>query len=330
MFPVWVERRGYQGSIALAVEGLPAGVTPEGGDIAPEADGALVTVKRGEAPAEATVTHWQGRGADGRAQPVLLKDHPLEQLQPWLAREIALASTTAQAVEFQVDWRNLSDDAGLVPARRLALPVKLTRPASDAIVRLGLLTSQPPPLINNQPDPNRALRPEKVVELPAKAAEGELTVLVPPQLTAPVYDVTVQAELLSTDKKTVLAVAYAPVRRLTVRMPLVVQLDGAGRIEAKRDPKTGTTFTIKGKVERREGLTGDVALSLTGLPAGGRAGTVTVKAGVSTFTLDVVLPPNVPPGDVKGLKLFGTAAPDPKQPNVRVRSREVAVTLVVV
>lgn len=329
VLPVWVERRGYQGSIALAAEGLPAGVTLEGADIPPEADGALVTVKRGEAAAEAAVTHWLGRGADGRARPVLLKEHPLEQLQPWLAREIALAPTTARAAEFQVDWRDLPADAGLVPARRLVLPVKLTRPASAAVVRLALLTGQLPPLVNNQPDPNRALRPEKVVELPAKAVEGELAVLVPPQLSAPVYDVTVQAELLSADKKAVLAVAQAPVRRLPVRVPLVVQLEGTGRIEAKRDAKTGTAFKIKGKVERREGLSGDVALSLTGLPSGGRAGAVTVKAGATAFALEVILPPNVPPGEVKGLKLFGTAAPDPKQPNVRVRSREVAVTLVV-
>jgi hypothetical protein len=329
VIPVWVERRGYQGSITLSAEGLPAGVKLEGGDIPPEADGTLVTVRRGETPTDAAITHWRGRGSDGREHAVLLKGHPLEQLQPWLAEEIAVAPTSARAAEFQVEWRGLPADTGLVPAGRLVLPVKLTRPATNAVVRLGLLTSQLPPLVNNQPDPNQALRPEKAVELAAKVTDGELAVLVPPQLTAPVYDVTVQAELLAADKKTVLAVAYAPVRRLAVRMPLVVQLEGAERIGAKRDPKTGTTFHIKGKVERREGLSGDVALSLTGLPAGGRADPVTVKAGATTFTLNVVLPPNVAPGEVHGLKLFGTAAPDPKKPNVRIRSREVAVTLVV-
>ncbi len=329
VIPVWVERRGYQGSIALSAEGLPAGVKLEGGDIPPEADGALVTVRRGEAPADAAITHWRGRGTDGREHAVVLKGHPLEQLQPWLAREIAVAPTTARAADFQVDWRGLPADVGLVPAGRLVLPVKLTRPATNTVVRLGLLTSQLPPLVNNRPDPNQALRPEKAVELAAKVTDGELAVLVPPQLTAPVYDVTVQAELLAADKKTVLAVAYAPVRRFLVRMPLVVQLEGAGRIEAKRDPKTGTAFRIKGKVERREGLSGDVALSITGLPAGGRANPVTVKAGATTFAFNVILPPNVAPGEVNGLKLFGTAAPDPKKPNVRVRSREVAVMLVV-
>ena len=113
------------------------------------------------------------------------------------------------------------------------------------------------------------------------------------------------------------------------RPSLVLKLEGAGRIEAKLDPKTGATVPVKGKVERREGLAGDVALTLTGLPPGTRADVVTVKAGVSDFTVNVILPPNLPAGEVKGLKLAGTAAPDARQPNVRVRSREAEVTLVV-
>jgi hypothetical protein len=43
----------------------------------------------------------------------------------------------------------------------------------------------------------------------------------------------------------------------------------------------------------------------------------------------VTLPPNFPTGEIKGLKLSGNAVADPKQPNVRVRSRELDVTLVV-
>jgi hypothetical protein len=119
------------------------------------------------------------------------------------------------------------------------------------------------------------------------------------------------------------------VKRLAVRQSLILTVEGTGRIEAKLDPKMGATVPVKGKVERREGLTGDVALTLTGLPPGARADAVTVKAGVSEFTINVVLPPNLPTGEVKGLKLSGTAAPDAKQPNVRVRSREVELTLVV-
>jgi hypothetical protein len=42
-----------------------------------------------------------------------------------------------------------------------------------------------------------------------------------------------------------------------------------------------------------------------------------------------VLPPNVPVGEIKGLKVGASAAPDPKQPAQRVKSRDVEVTLVV-
>jgi hypothetical protein len=327
--PVVIERRGYQGSVSLSADGLPGGIHLDNVTIPAGADGTLATISRDESSADTAITHWRGRGENGVERPVVLRGHALERLQPWLATELAVAPAATKAADFEIDWRGLSADAALVPAGKFVLPVKLTRPAMNSVVRLGLVTSQLPPLVNNQPDPNRTLRPEKVVELGDKVAEGDFTVLVPPQLTSPVYDVTVQAELLSADKKTVLATAFAPVRRLAVRMPFTVQLEGPSRIQAKLDPKTGTTFKIKGKVERREGVTGDVVINLAGLPAGGRANAVTVKTGTTDFALDVVLPLNVPVGEVKGVTLFGTAAPDPKQPNVRVRGRDLDLTLVV-
>ena len=136
-----------------------------------------------------------------------------------------------------------------------------------------------------------------------------------------------QAELLTPDKRTVLAVAYAPVRRMLVRHSVVVRLDGPTRLETTPDAQKGATVKVQGQVERREGLTGDVALTLTGLPAGVQAPPVTVKGGVADFVLKVVLPATVPAGEVKGLKLACTAA-DPKQPALRVRSHDVELTLV--
>jgi len=326
---VGVERHGYQGSITLSANGLPPGVKLEGTTIPAGADGTLVTVVRDASPGDAAITTWRGRAEDGQEQIVVVKGHPLERLQPWLAEELPVAPTTGKAAEFQVDWRGLPADAGLVAAGKLLLPVKLTRPTSPSVVRLALVTSELPPLVNNQPDLTKSLRQEKPVELAATATDGEVTLLLPPELTSPGYDVTVQAELLSADKRTVLATAFAPVKRLAVRPSLILTVEGNGRIEAKLDPKTGATVPVKGKVERREGLTGEVALTLTGLPPGAHADPVTVKAGATEFTVNVVLPPNVPVGEVKGLKLSGTAAPDAKQPNIRVRSREVEVTLVV-
>jgi hypothetical protein len=325
--PVWVERRGYQGDVALTAAGLPAGVRLENAVIPGGADGTLVTLEGAAMAADAVITHWHGRGA-GEERPVVVNGHPLERLQPWLATELALAPAGATGTGFQVAWRGLPPDAGLVPGRKLALPVKVTRPADNSLVKFTLTTSQSPQLLNNQPNPNATVRLEKAVELPAKATDGDLTLLVPPQLSSAVYDVTVQAELLAPDRKTVRAVAYAPVRRLPVRDLVVVRLDGPARFEAARDAKKATTVKIAGKVERREGAKGDVLLALTGLPAGASAAAVTVKADQSAFVVNVVLPPGVAAGEIAGLTLAGTVAADPKQPNVRVRSREVAVTLV--
>jgi hypothetical protein len=325
VIPVFVERQGYQGKIDLTAS-WPAGVKVTGAMIPEGADGTLVTLE-GAAAFDALITHWHGRSVDGTEEVVVVKGHPLQRLQPWLATEIALAPSDAKP-DLLVDWRNLPADGKLIPGSKLVLPIKAARSNEKTTVKLTLLTSQVTPLVNNQPDPNKALRQEKPVELPVKVADGEVTVLVPVELSAPVYAVTVQAELLAADKK-VLATAYAPVRHLVVRLPLVVKLIGPDRIEAALDPKKGTTLKIQGRIERLEGMKGDVALALTGLPAGIKADAVTVKADATDFTLNVVLPPTVGPGEIKGLKLSGSFAPDAKQPNVRVRSREVDVTLVV-
>jgi hypothetical protein len=161
-----------------------------------------------------------------------------------------------------------------------------------------------------------------------KASDGEVVALVPVELAAPVYDVTVQAELLDPAKK-VLATAFAPVRRMAVRMPILVKLDGPSRIEVPFDAKKGAALKFQGKIERVAGLKADVVLAFTGLPAGAKADAVTVKADASDFVVNVTFPPNIPAGEIKGVKLSGSFAPDAKTPNIRVRSRDVEVSLVI-
>ena len=324
--PMLLDRQGYIGGIEVAAGSLPAGVRLDGTAIPDGTDGTLMTLERGDAPFDAAITTWHGRTSDGSQQPVVVVGHPLARLQPWLAGEIALAPTTAKGADFQVDWRGLPSDAGVVPSVRLALPVKLVRPAGAEVVRLTLLTSQPALLLNGQPDPNRALRPETPVEIAANVLEADFGVLVPPELPAPVYDMTIQAELLTADKQRVQATAFAPVRRMTVRMPVVLQLAGAPQIDVSLEPSKGATVMISGTVERREGLTGDVVVTLTGLPAGASAAAVTVKADATDFAMSLVLPANLPAGEIKGLKLSANAVA-PGNPALRVRSRDVDLVL---
>jgi hypothetical protein len=110
---------------------------------------------------------------------------------------------------------------------------------------------------------------------------------------------------------------------------VVVSLDGPPRVETTLDAKTGATVKLQGKIERREGLTGDVTLTLVVPPGVPAVVPVVVKADATAFAVNVVLPPTTAPGEVTGLKLSGTAVADAKQPNIRVKSRDVDVTLIV-
>jgi hypothetical protein len=65
------------------------------------------------------------------------------------------------------------------------------------------------------------------------------------------------------------------------------------------------------------------------LPAGATAEAITVKADATDFLLNIKLPANVPAGELKGLKLSATGAPDANQPNVKVQSRDVDLLLIV-
>ena len=328
--PVTLDRRGYAGPVELTAHQLPAGLSLAGNVIASGNDGVLLTIAADESEAQlAAITQWQGKTAAGKTAAVSVKNHPLETLQPWLAQEIAIARVNASAVDFSVDWRDLPATAPLQPTVKLPLPIKITRVDDKAPVRLSLLTSQLPPLANNQPDPNKTLRVERAVELGAKINDGELTLLVPAELPLESYDVAVQAELLSADKQKVLATAFTPVRKLSVQLPVEVQL-AATTFDVMLDPAKGAMHKIEGTIKRREGITGDVTLTLAGLPAGARADTPTVKADADSFTINVTLPPNQTAGEIGGLKLSAAIVPDPKQANVRVKSREVDLKLNVI
>lgn len=323
--PVYAERDGYQGPIDISTGALPAGVTAAAIQIPADSDGTLVTFQRTDAAADAVLANWKGRAATGDERPIWIKGHQQERLQPWLASEISVAPSAAVANTFAVDFKDLPADAGLLPGQKLALPVKFFRPNTDSVVRLTLLTNQAPPLTNGQPDVNKTLRAEAAVEVPAANVDSAISLVIPPELARIYYDAAIQAELLSADKQKVLATSFTPVRRLNVKHQLVVQTANP-KIEAKLDKAAAIMVSLAGKIERREGLTGDVIVTLAGLPAGVSAPPVTIKADAVDFAITLAVPVNTRPGETKGLTLFATAA-DPKQPSVRLRSRDVDVTL---
>lgn len=328
--PVVAERRGYLGEIELAVQSLPSGLKLAPTKIPAEADGALVTVERTGPLADTVITELQGKNNVALVRPVILKGHPTERLQPWLASELALAPTTQKADDLKIEWRNLPADARLIPGKNLPLPIKATRADDKLPVRLSLVTSQLPPVLgNNQPDLPKTLRAEKPIELAAKITDGEITAVVPAELANPTYDVAIQAELLSADKRTVLATSFTPVKRLALGLPVAVKLTGPTALAATLDPKAAAMVKIIGKLERREGATGEAVVSLVGLPPTLPVAPFTVKAGTDDFTLNLALPPTTPPSTLTGLKLSALITPDPKTPAVRVKSRDVDLTLTI-
>ena len=121
VIPILVERRGYQGNITLLADDLPAGVKLEGATIPAGADGTLITMHGGTAGPNAAITTWRGRSDDGQELPG--------------RRQGASAGTAAalagdgtgprfddgrRNAEFQIDWRGLPADAGLVLAGKSA------------------------------------------------------------------------------------------------------------------------------------------------------------------------------------------------------------------
>jgi hypothetical protein len=325
VLPVFADRRGYLGRIDLSASSLPNGMKSEGTTITAGSDGTLVTLTQ-TAPGNASICNWHGRGETGVERPVVLRGHPLEKIQPWLANELAIAPITAKADEFAIDWRG-TPAVGITPTVKLGLPVTVKRPDPNTIARLSLLTSQAPPILNGQPNPNAAIRVERPIELGAKVSDGEMPVLIPPELPADAYDIAIQAEILTPDRRTVLATVFTPVRKLAVKLPVAIKLEGPSQIAVTLDPKGATSVDIGGQVERRDGFTGGVVLNFTNLPAGVRADPVTVKTGASKFAVKLILPPNLPVGELKGLKLGGTFAPEVKQPNQKARSRDVEISL---
>lgn len=322
--PILVRRLGHRGPITLSADKLPAGFKVDGAQIPADAEGALVTLQRDASAAEAVIASWTGKAENGLVEQVRVDKHPLERIQPWLADEVALAPISAKLPNFTLDWRDLPADTVLKPGKKLTLPVKFEHGEDKVFVKLNLLTSQLPVLANNQVDANQMIRAEKPAnEFDAKARQGDFPIVLPANLVGSVYDVAIQAELLAADKKTVLAIAYTPVRRLELRVPLVVNLEGPPKRDVVLDPKM-PVYSLKGTIQRVDDMKGDVVVQLAPLPPGVTAAPVTVKAADTAFELKITLPPT--PGELGGMKLSANAA-DPGQPNVRLRSRDVDVTL---
>lgn len=165
-------------------------------------------------------------------------------------------------------------------------------------------------------------------EAEAKAVyQTDYAIFVPSTLAESQCDVSIRAELLNPERNTVLRTTWTPVKRIPSLNPLVIKLAGPIPLDASLDPKTGAVVKVTGTLERLAGYTGDVTLSVTGLPAGVASANVVVKAADTAFTVEVRIPANFAGTEIPDLKLIATGPPDPQSGNIPVKSIESAVAI---
>jgi hypothetical protein len=155
---------------------------------------------------------------------------------------------------------------------------------------------------------------------------GAFAIFVPAVLPQAGYEVAFKAELLSRDKKTVLATRYSEVRRISTLNPIVLESSTPDRIAAVVDPKAGATVAVSGKVNRLAGMNQVVTVSLVGLPAGVAVPKATVKADQTDYKLEVKFPATFKPAELTGIRVFATGKMRAKAP-IAVRSKEVPVII---
>ena len=326
--PVWIARNGYEGKVELDLYPALSGLKIDGKTIPKGSEGTLLTLSAVGSATKPLVTSIRGKNEKGIILETMVQNHPLQKLQPWLATEIAIAPVFEKTPEFSIQWGNLPDKLALTMGMKLNLPIRVSRQDSSTIVRLTLLTSQNTLKVNNQPDPKTALRPEKAVEIQAKSTDSEFGILVPVSPLGESYDITLQADLLTANKQTVLATTYAPVLKIPVSNPIILTMDKNEPLVAIMDPKKAPEFSFKGKVSKLHGLTGDINLAATGLPAGAKFEPALLKADQNEFDGKITLAPNSMPNEYKGIKITASGIPDTKQPAVRVNSKELELMLV--
>ena len=152
--------------------------------------------------------------------------------------------------------------------------------------------------------------------------DGTFSIFVPSSLAENAYEFALRAELLSRDKKSVVARTYTPVRRFSTMIPIEVALAVPAQFKGEIDPKAGATIVVPGKVTRLAGMNQDVTVTLVGLPGGVTVPKVVVKPDQSDFQLSVAFPANFKPAELKNIRLVATGKMRPKAP-IDVRSKEV-------
>jgi hypothetical protein len=219
---VRAERSNYNGPIKLSFPGLPPTIAASGLEIPTGATQALVSLTA-TAVTPAVLTSVVGNSDDPQVTISKTADaaaNVVTRQQPWLGKQLALATGPAGAV--QVAWE-ATPTGDLKLGMPVAAKAKINRAAGvTGAVRFSLVTTQLIPKktvkVNNVDqqvdDTDKALRLDNPPTLAEGQNEADLKILVPGDLPQIPYDLAIQAELLAADGKTVAATATTPAVRL--------------------------------------------------------------------------------------------------------------------
>lgn len=272
-----------------------------------EASQLQLVVLAAEKPFEPFVGHL-GAATENRSTAVEVTGRSQAD-RAWLGREIAVAPI---AKKIGVDWA--SADKMVLPAGgSIRSLLKIQRESQiDGPIRLRLISSQQPPqkTIKQKnkdvqvPDEARTLRLIGETVAPAGSAEAAIEIAVPAELSAAPHHLAVVAELLSSDKKTVLARSATAVAIAEVTHPIRLTLAGKPNVNATAGE--GETGSIKGAIVRSEGYVGPVTISLTGLAKEYPSPTMVIAPDATEFTLPVRFPAGAKPADLSGVRLLAS------------------------
>jgi len=336
-----INRDGFKGPINLYVEGLPKSVQIAGTQIPGEATRGLLTLSAPEIAAIHGTVRIIARGGDPPIVRIAkLPPTSVTSFQPWLRDRFAVAVT--ESGPLGIAWSGEGSSPALLLGGKLTTGVSIARSvgtdgaAKSGLVRLRLMTTQVMPkktikennLDKQVDDLDRALRLDSQPMLEAGAHNARLAVLVPPDLPQREWGLVLQAELLSPDKKSVVASVTTPVRYLMARKPFRIELTGGKDLRAKTG--TGDTDTLRGKIHREEGFDEPVTVTLIGLPQGYDPPQLVVPADKTEFSLPVSFAFGAKPGELKQVTLVGTFTRDPQKPSLVVQSNQIALGVITV
>ncbi len=310
---VRLTRRDYSGEVRIVPQELPAGVQVHNNIVPPGVNRVLMALTAtGASAGQVQLVRWLLQDDQGRTLGMVSIPGLKVPRHPWLENYVAVA--VVPEPKLQVAWVAPKLPQALERGTVASLPVQLIHQGTSGPVRLKLRTSQEVPTVQvrpgqRRPDRKKALRLESPVEISPSDQQALVPVIVPASLKEQPYDLVVEAELLSADKKRVLARALTkPLRLEVARLGLQLQL---AQNTVQLQPQ-GSPVVVQGKVARQGGFRGPVQVKLQGLPSSGPVPQAVVLPGEEEFRL-VLRAPAQWKGKTFQAKVVATGQVGPKQ-----------------